>query len=80
MSAEVSHLLRFHYVILDLNSICRRKHITRPAWALIDLPLSVLDKMPSVSGLTVQGPIRINLDVRITYNNQLKDEKNMHNK
>ncbi|KAA8579233.1 hypothetical protein FQN60_007174 [Etheostoma spectabile] len=31
--------------------------------------------MLSVSGLTVQQPIRVNLDVGVTYNNQLKDKK-----
>lgn len=71
--------MRFTLVTFDKISLCSFR-ITRPARALKDLPLSVLDKMPSVSGLAIKPPIRVYLDVGITYNNHLKDKNNVHNK
>lgn len=68
------------FTLITFDEILCRFRITRPACTLKGLPLSVLDKMPSVSGLTIKPPLRVYLDVGITYNNQLKDKNNVHNK
>lgn len=38
------------------------------------MPVSVLDEMALVSGLAVQPPIRVNLDVGIAYSDQLEQK------
>lgn len=53
-------------------------NITRPARALKDLPVSVSDKVPPVSGLAVQRPVRVYLDVGIVYSDHLGDKNNVH--
>lgn len=72
MAVSVSqrlHGIKWDFILLfsELN-----KNITRPAWAQIDLPLSVPDKVPALSGLIVQQPTRIKLEMGITDNYQLK--------
>lgn len=49
-----------------------KRSITGPARAFIQLSFSVLDEVSTVSGLTVQGPIWVSFDVRITDNDQLQ--------
>lgn len=51
------------------------KDVTRPAGALEDLPVSVLDEMALVSGLAVQPPVGVYLDVGIANGDQLEQKR-----
>lgn len=51
------------------------KDVTRPAGALKELPVSVLDEMALLPGLTVQPPLGVHLDVGVADNDQLEEKQ-----